>query len=398
MKTAVMYGAGNIGRGFLGQLFCLSGYETVFIDVNEGLVEALNEAKAYPIYLAKDGNYEEMRVAPVRAIHGKDGNAVAQAIAEADIMATAVGVSVLPALAKPIGAGIALRAERKKGPLNILVCENKIDANKDLAQLVKKELPAEILPYLEGNVGFVEPSIGRMVPAAPAEIREKEPLAVCVEPYCELPVDGDSFCGEIPKIANMVPVSPFEVMIRRKLFMHNMSHAMTAYLGYIIGREFIFEAIGDPRIRFAVLAALGEAARAIGKAYGVATSPLLAHGFELLGRYDNALLGDTVARVGKDTARKLGPEDRIMGAIRLCKETGTKVNWLYIAAAAGYRFGPEDDPSSREMKEYAETRGIEEALRVKSGLDDEEAIGKIADYYRAMGAMSGEDFLEWMQG
>ena len=70
-----------------------------------------------------------------------------------------------------------------------------------------------------------------MVPATPASIREKEPLAVCVEEYFELPVDKASFKGEIPPIRNLVPFTPFDFYIRRKLFMHNMSHAVTAYLG-----------------------------------------------------------------------------------------------------------------------------------------------------------------------
>ena len=47
---AVMYGAGNIGRGFIGQRFFLSGYETTFIDVNADAVNAINEAGKYPIY------------------------------------------------------------------------------------------------------------------------------------------------------------------------------------------------------------------------------------------------------------------------------------------------------------------------------------------------------------
>lgn len=396
MKTAVMYGAGNIGRGFIAQLFCLSGYKTVFIDVNESLVNTLNEAGEYSIYIADKGEYRRETVAPVCAVNGRNPQDAAEAIASADIMATAVGVPILPYLAAPIAAGIALRAERGCAPLNILVCENKIDANLYLAEMVKEKLPTEALPYFESSVGFVEPSIGRMVPAAPEELRQKDPLAVCVEPYCELPVDRDSFCGEIPDIAHMVPFAPFRMFIQRKLFMHNMSHALTAYLGALIGKTYIWEAIADPRIRFAAMSALGESARAIAKTHHVPVSPLLAHGFELLERYDNSLLGDTTARVGRDTARKLSPEDRIMGALALCRETGVQPKWLFVAAAAGYHFAPEDDPSSAEMKAYAAEHGIRRALADRSGLTDEAYITEIERYYNAIGSMSGEEFLEWL--
>jgi len=391
-----MYGAGNIGRGFIAQLFCLSGYETVFIDVNEALVNTLNETGEYPIFIADGGEYRRETVKPVRAVNGRDTDAVACAIASADVMATAVGVPILPYLAAPIAAGIALRAAEGAAPLNILVCENKIDANLYLRGMVEEKLPAEAKDYFSASVGFVEPSIGRMVPAAPEEIRAAEPLAVCVEPYCELPVDRDSFVGEIPEIAHMVPFSPFHMFIQRKLFMHNMSHALTAYLGALIGKTYIWEAIADPRIRFAAISALGESARAIAKSHNVPISPLLGHGFELLCRYDNALLGDTVARVGRDTGRKLSAEDRIMGAIALCRETGVEPKWLFVAAAAGYHFAPEDDASSAEMKAYAAGHGIRRALADKSGLTDEAASAEIERYYNAIASMNGEEFLEWL--
>jgi len=396
MKTAVMYGAGNIGRGFIAQLFCLSGYETVFIDVNEALVNTLNEAGEYPIYIADNGEYRRETVRPVRAVNGRNIDAVARAIADADIMATAVGVPILPFLAAPIAAGIALRAKEGKAPLNILVCENKIDANLYLSGMVREKLPEEAVSYFTSSVGFVEPSIGRMVPAAPEEIREKEPLAVCVEPFCELPVDRDSFCGEPPAIEHMIPFSPFHMYIQRKLFMHNMSHALTAYLGALTGKEAIWEAIADPRIRFAAISALGESARAIAASHGISAAPLLAHGFELLTRYDNALLGDTVARVGRDTARKLSPEDRIFGAIRLCLEQGIRPRWLLVAAAAGYHFAPADDASSAEMKAFAAENGIRRALAEKSGLTDEACAAEIERYYAAISSMSGEEFLDWI--
>ena len=73
----------------------------------------------------------------------------------------------------------------------------------------RKEFSDEKI-YFDTHVATVEPSIGRMVPATPKSLSEKEPLAVCVEPYCELPVDKSAFLGEIPPIANLKPFSPFD--------------------------------------------------------------------------------------------------------------------------------------------------------------------------------------------
>jgi mannitol-1-phosphate 5-dehydrogenase len=49
MKKAVMYGAGNIGRGFIGQLFSESGYHVVFIDIADSVVDRLNKDGCYPV-------------------------------------------------------------------------------------------------------------------------------------------------------------------------------------------------------------------------------------------------------------------------------------------------------------------------------------------------------------
>ncbi|HPJ99686.1 MAG TPA: mannitol-1-phosphate 5-dehydrogenase, partial [Candidatus Hydrogenedentes bacterium] len=49
MKRALQFGAGNIGRGFLGQLYYESGYAATFVDVLDDVVRALNERGEYPL-------------------------------------------------------------------------------------------------------------------------------------------------------------------------------------------------------------------------------------------------------------------------------------------------------------------------------------------------------------
>ena len=70
MKKAIMYGGGNIGRGFIAQLFCLSGWETVFVDVNTALVDDMNTRHEYPIFITGAEDYERFTVTNVRAVCG----------------------------------------------------------------------------------------------------------------------------------------------------------------------------------------------------------------------------------------------------------------------------------------------------------------------------------------
>lgn len=227
---AVMYGAGNIGRGFIGMLFSASGYEVTFIDVAENLIDALNREKKYPVRIVSNEGFEDIEVEHISAVNGNHTGAAAEAIAEADIMATAVGVNILKYIVPNLAAGIRSRMEKGGGPLNIIICENLIDADKLLAKLIKAELTETEQLWFDKNIGLAEASIGRMVPVQTEEMKAGNPLRICVEPYDFLPVDKAAFKGEMPKIKNMVPFEPFDFYIKRKLYVHNMGHAVCAYL------------------------------------------------------------------------------------------------------------------------------------------------------------------------
>ena len=117
MKKAVMYGGGNIGRGFIGTLFAQSGYEVSFIDVSELVVKALKEENKYPVRIVSTEGHEDVWVENVTAVNGNDASAAAEAIANCDIMATAVGARILKFIVPNIAAGLRKRWEMGKGPL-----------------------------------------------------------------------------------------------------------------------------------------------------------------------------------------------------------------------------------------------------------------------------------------
>ena len=372
-----MYGAGNIGRGFIGQLFHMSGYEISFIDVNMTVIDKLNTDGQYPIYITDKDSYSEYLVTGVHGVNGRDNEAIAEAMAAADIMATAVGVNILKFIAAPFACGVRRRMEKGiDAPLNVIICENMIEADKYFAALVKENLNEAECLYFDSHIALVEPSIGRMVPATPKEIAEKNPLAVCVEPYCELPVDKNAFKGKIPDIKNMVPFAPFDFFIRRKLFMHNMSHALTAYFGALRGYTYIWEAASDPDIKAFAVQALSEASEALHLEYGIPLDQLKSFSDNLIERFQNKLLGDTVERVGKDTKRKLSENDRFVGTIRLCEKHGIQPSCVLAGLAAGLHFAPAGDDSSIEIAEDAKKNGVFHALSTYCGISQDTAVAK----------------------
>ncbi len=334
---ALMYGGGNIGRGFIGMLFSASGCEVTVVDVVDAVVDTLNKNGKYPVRIISNSGHTDIDVLNISAVDGKNGTAVAEAIANADIMATAVGVNVLKFIIPNIVAGLKLRKERGLPPFNIIICENLMDANKVLEKMIKEHLNDDEKAWFDQNIGLVEASIGRMVPVQTEEMKDGDPLRVCVESYGFLPVDKDAFKGELPNIKNMVPFSPFDFYLKRKLYVHNMGHATCAYLGNILGLEYIYQSIDKDEVYLIVRGAMEESARALSKKYGVALEEILLHITDLLNRFTNAALKDTCQRVGGDPARKLSPDDRLIGSSRLAMEMGITPAYIAIGAAAGLR-------------------------------------------------------------
>ena len=377
MKKAVMYGGGNIGRGFIGATFSQAGYAVTFVDVAEPVVKALQEENTYPVrYVSNDG-YEDVWIQNVTAVDGKNAETVAETIAECDIMATAVGVRVLPWIVPNIVAGLRKRWAEGRGELNIIICENLMNANHILEGMLKEQMTPEECAMLDKTVGLVEASIGRMVPVQTEEMKDGNPLRVCVEKYGFLPVDKDAFKGAIPEISNLVPYSPFDFYLKRKLYIHNMGHATCAYLGDILGLTYIYQSIDLADVYILVKNAMLESAQALSAQYDAPIKPLMDHIDDLLGRFTNAALGDTCQRVGGDPARKLSPEDRLIGAGKLALQQGIAPCHIAVGAAAGVRRYLAENDKEQSMDNAAEV------LAQVSGLAKDEPLAQmILSMYR----------------
>jgi mannitol-1-phosphate 5-dehydrogenase len=363
MKESIIFGAGAIGRGFLGQLFSESGCRVTFADVDQPLLDALNALASYTIRLVTNEATEEVTIGPVRALHSGDADAVAAALARCTIGATAVGAGNLKHIAPVVAKGIELRARGgMTEPFNLILCENLKNAAAIFRDMVGTALPAEHHEYMERTVGFVDTVIARMVPPLTPELRAQDPSLVIVEPYKELPVDRASFVGEPPEIVGMIPYAPFSFFTERKLYIHNAGHAVLGYLGYLSGYEYGYEALADEDIYFQARGAMEESARTLHRKYRPPAGALLANIEDLLHRFGNRALGDTILRLGRDPLRKLARTDRLVGAALNCLAEGVNPANQVTGIAAGLLFDHPDDPSARELQEVIHGDGLERAL------------------------------------
>lgn len=271
-----------------------------------------------------------------------------------------------------------------------------------LAGKIARRLLLEALPEplrQRAQVGFVETSIGKMVPIMPEAVRRRDPLEVWAEPYNSIIADRAGFPGEPPEIAGLLLKDNFSAWVERKLFVHNLGHAACAWHGHMHGHTQIWECLRDPWICNETREAMRTSARALERRYpGVfLADDLLGHIDDLLLRFANRALGDTVFRVGRDLTRKLAGGDRVMGALRLCVSQGIDPEHICRAAAAALNFRATDEageclPSDRELLEQLETVGAWAVLARTSGLSaqkDAAILERIANRYSAFCPASG---------
>lgn len=377
MKTAVHFGAGNIGRGFLGQLYSESGLQTVFVDVREDVVRALNLRGKYPLRLV--GEHERtVWIEHVGAILAEDFDEVADALAEARIASTAVGANAVGRLAPVLAEGLRRRAATSGEPLDLILAENRPRVADYLRGLLRQELGHEHA-HLLNRIGLVEASVGRMVPVMTPELLAEDPLIVAAEPYAELPVDGDAFVGEPPEIVGLLPKPRFRGYFERKLFVHNAAHAAAAYLGHLRGHELIWQAMGDAHVAKAVEGLQRETCHALAHRWGHDIEELNAHAADLRRRFANVALGDQVARVAADPIRKLGPDDRLIGAMMLCHAEGIEPRFCALATAAALKYTMPGDPGAERLAALRQ-QGFAKVLKTVCGLTPHSPLwGRIMD-------------------
>lgn len=350
MKSFVQFGAGNIGRSFIGERFASAGYEIVFVDVDEDLINELNAIRSYRVVIKHiEAPDSEILVRGVRAINGRDIAAVAEAIREASCIATSVGMQALPRVAPLVAAGIRARASSGAAPIDIILAENIRNAS----DLFRSELDLclrgdsrEVMKYAAESVGLVETSIGKMVPTMPDEDRAVDPLWVFAEAYDTLIVDRTAFRGPLPEIDNLKPVESIHAYVDRKLFLHNFGHAAAAYLGFLAHPEitYVDDVLADERLRDGIRASMMESAAALHANYPTqfTLDDLVVHSEDLLHRMSNKALKDTVHRVGRDLTRKLGRNDRIIGAALLAAKHDLPFRKICAVAASAMLFRSND--------------------------------------------------------
>ena len=361
---AVHFGAGNIGRGFVGLLLHDAGYEVVFADVNAELIDALAASDRYTVHEVGVGARDQV-VTGYRAINSQaDAAALLDELVTADVATTAVGPTILRFIAPHLV--MALRERPADAPpLVIMACENAINATNLLRDEIAALSSPEEWPELAGRAVFANTAVDRIVPGQAADAG----LDVTVETFFEWAIERPPFGAAAPDIPGAHFVDDLAPYIERKLFTVNTGHAATAYFGAAAGHSRISDALADPAVAQAVERALEETSALIVAKHDFTAEEQGAYRATILERFRNPELPDTVERVGRQPLRKLGRHERFIGPAAELAELGRPVPGLLAAVGAALRFDVAADPESVELHALLTSREPEVFVHDVTGIE-----------------------------
>jgi mannitol-1-phosphate 5-dehydrogenase len=367
-RTYVGFGFGAIQTG----LFLYEAYQSghfgrlVVAEVVPEVVAAVRAAGGqFSVNIAHLDRIESVTIGPIQIENPRepaDRERLIEAIASAEEIGTAVpsvnyySTPGQGSLHEVLAEGLRLKARRGGPRAVIYAAENHHRAAESLHEQVESAIPDSeratvndwvrylntVIPKMsgltEGSSGGDEASV---LPVTPGSSR-----AFLVEAFNRIliskvdfsgTVDSSVFTRGIGVFQEKADLLPFEMA---KLFGHNGTHALAAYLGTLCGVRYIAELQARGDILAVMRTALiSEAGMALIRRYAGIDDLFTPDGFkamadDLLERMLNPYLRDTVERVGRDPIRKLGWNDRLIGAMRLMIEQGVAPVRYGVGAAA----------------------------------------------------------------
>lgn len=384
MPNAIHFGAGNIGRGFIGPLLVDSGYHVTFADVNESLIDSLNSHDHYTVHILS----QKSSAAEVTDFSGVVSTSpdLVEKFPTADLITTSVGAQILPKIAPTIAKGLKrLYQERPDALLDIIACENGVGASeilrKEVGKHFKKDASSAEIDFFDKRVGFANCSVDRIVPpfdptktsngnGGGKKKSEGYELDVGVEDFYEWVVDQDALKTD-HNIHGMKLASDLLAYVERKLFTLNTAHATIAYLGWLKGYETVNEAIEDKQIYDIAKGAVAESGRALLKKHTIFSKDEHERYINTImdRRLKNPSVKDEIKRVCRAPKRKLGRNDRLVGPAMMDYEFGVgEPTNLAKSIAAAIWYSDKDDEDAVAIRNMVGEGGVEKVLREVSGL------------------------------
>ena len=373
MKTLLQFGAGKIARSVMAPRFVAAGYRVIFVDTDRQRVETLNRVGGYDLVIREPEENETIeRIDGLRALHIAEHEAILAELARANVVATSVGQAGLATLLPLLMAG----AMQRKTPIDVILAENIPDS----ADWVRGQLVAQgFTTGAPGNrIGWVQASVDRITPEVDYADNVSNSLVVHTEKYSHMVVDRFGFLNEPPPLPGLEVTHNIRAFCDRKLFILNLGHCAVAYLGHQLRPQvrYINDAISNADVLAGSHSAMLQAAAAICSEYPQLFEPdsLQSYVDQSIHRFRNAMLKDTLYRVGRSLARKLGRRERLIGPAVLAAQHSLALDSIANVIRAAMHFNAsnaagQEWPEDSELLVYAREHGEAATVRKYAGLN-----------------------------
>lgn len=371
---ALHFGAGNIGRGFIGLILKNNGFELTFADVASDLIKEIKEKGEYDVIMA-DETQEKIHIEGVKGINSRfELDELKEAVLHSDLITTAVGPNIVPLIARSLVPGIKERLHSNNiSPFSIIACENAVNATDVLKKALFEELNYEEKELAKKYIGFPNSAVDRIVPMQ----NNENLLDVKVEPFYEWVIEKEKIKGNLGEIAGVHYVEDLTPYIERKLFTVNTGHGATAYFGLAKGYETVLEAISDEDIENMVRGVLGETSFYITTKYGFNPDEHQNYVDTIIRRFKNPHISDDLLRVGRSPLRKISRYDRFVSPALGILELGKDPIYLAKAMASAMTAVNHDDPESVTLQTYLKDHDVVDALAKFSSLEKDSKLTKL---------------------
>lgn len=351
-RRLVVFGFGPIGAGLFGyEAFRTGDYAPpVVVDVQVPLVDALRRNGGhYGLNVAQAGGIDTHVIGPVAAanpLDAADRGRIVAVLARADIAVTCLPGTGFYDRGEASPAALvaeALAARTLAAPLVLYAAENAVHAAASLVEAVRAASSVDPRPRLDvrdtviGKMSGLQADAEAIDQLGLARIAPDYPAAMLVEAFEAIRVSGSDAPG-FPTFLAAPDLEPFEYA---KLFGHNATHALGAFLGAHLGLPTFAELtrVDGAMALLHDAFELESGAALIRRFHGV--DPLFTvagyrrYVVDLLERMTNPHLRDSIERAGRDPRRKLGWDDRLIGTMRVCLAQGIVPRRFALGAAAG---------------------------------------------------------------
>ena len=380
MNKAIMIGAGQIGRGFIGMELEKAGYHVLFADINQAVIDDINKRGEYTVHMV-DTECVDTVVKNISAISSMDpGFPAAFADKDVTLVCTSVGQTALVKVAPAIAGGITLRmASGITEPMNVIAVENAIGGTSQLKEHIYARLDGEGKAYADEYVGFPNSAVDRIIPPNKAGTNAGD---VVVERYFEWDVEKNGIKAEMLPVAGLDIVDDLSAYLERKLFTLNGPNAVTACYGYLKGYTTIKESLEDREIYDVVWGMMEECGAMLEKRHGFTAEQMLAYRTKLMQRFLNPYIIDSVIRVAREPIRKLSPNDRIIAPLNHAREYGIDTPSYYTGIASVLLYNNPEDEQSVQLQKLISDSGLEAALSTVCSLNKSDpSVEKIRSEY-----------------